>query len=157
MRPCKSWQRSLKTSLIGAYLDFNAITVVLWQVRICQRAYRIMMEKIGFNPQDIVFHPKILTAGTGMSEHNNYAVDFIRACKIIKHVCPGAKFSAGVRRYIIYLSFLNILHFPSEETKQSEELSTVHAKLEWIWELLIQFRCGQKSLGILNPKNLTYA
>ena len=55
-----------------------------------------MVEEIGFNPQDVVFDPNILTVGTGMSEHNNYAVDFIRACKIIKHVCPGAKISGGV-------------------------------------------------------------
>ena len=54
------------------------------------------MEEIGFNPQDVVFDPNILTVGTGMMEHNNYAVDFIRACRIIKHVCPGAKISGGV-------------------------------------------------------------
>eukprot|EP00884_Botryococcus_braunii_P010648 jgi/Botrbrau1/19585/Bobra.0035s0068.1 len=66
------------------------------KVRICQRAYRILVEEVGFNPQDIVFDPNILTVGTGMSEHNNYAVDFIRACRIIKHVCPGCKISGGV-------------------------------------------------------------
>ena len=65
-------------------------------MRICQRAYRILVEEIGFNPQDVVFDPNILTVGTGMAEHNNYAVDFIRACKIIKHVCPGCKISGGV-------------------------------------------------------------
>ena len=54
------------------------------------------MEEVGFNPQDIVFDPNILTVGTGMAEHNNYAVDFIRACKLIKHVCPGCKISGGV-------------------------------------------------------------
>ena len=55
-----------------------------------------MVEEVGFNSEDVVFDPNILTVGTGMSEHNNYAVDFIRATKIIKHVCPGCKISGGV-------------------------------------------------------------
>ena len=66
------------------------------QVRICQRAYRILVEEVGFNPQDIIFDPNILTVGTGLAEHNNYAVDFIRATREIKRVCPGAKISGGV-------------------------------------------------------------
>ena len=66
------------------------------QIRICQRAYRILVEEVGFNPQDIIFDPNILTVGTGLSEHNNYAVDFIRATREIKRQCPGAKISGGV-------------------------------------------------------------
>eukprot|EP00877_Chromochloris_zofingiensis_P009669 jgi/Chrzof1/4956/Cz15g06080.t1 len=66
------------------------------KVRMCQRAYRILVEEVGFNPQDIIFDPNILTVGTGMAEHNNYAVDFIRATREIKRVCPGCKISGGV-------------------------------------------------------------
>ena len=66
------------------------------QVRICQRAFRILVEEVGFNPQDIIFDPNILTIGTGMSEHNNYAIDFFEACGEIKRVCPGCKISGGV-------------------------------------------------------------
>ena len=66
------------------------------QVRICQRAFRILVEDVGFDPQDIIFDPNILTIGTGLSEHNNYAVDFIRATREIKRICPGAKISGGV-------------------------------------------------------------
>jgi 5-methyltetrahydrofolate--homocysteine methyltransferase len=62
----------------------------------CQRAYRILVEEIGFEPQDIIFDPNILTIGTGMSEHNNYAVDFFQATTEIKRVCPGSKISGGV-------------------------------------------------------------
>lgn len=65
-------------------------------MRICQRAYRILVEEVGFNPQDIIFDPNILTVGTGMAEHNNYAVDFIRGTREIKRLCPGAKISGGV-------------------------------------------------------------
>jgi 5-methyltetrahydrofolate--homocysteine methyltransferase len=66
------------------------------KVRICQRAYRILVEDVGIDPQDIIFDPNILTVGTGLPEHNNYAVDFIRATREIKRVCPGAKISGGV-------------------------------------------------------------
>uniref|UniRef100_A0A7S3R8G4 Methionine synthase n=1 Tax=Dunaliella tertiolecta TaxID=3047 RepID=A0A7S3R8G4_DUNTE len=66
------------------------------KVRICQRAYKLLVEEVGFNPQDIIFDPNVLTIGTGMAEHNNYAVDFIRATREIKRVCPGSKISGGV-------------------------------------------------------------
>jgi 5-methyltetrahydrofolate--homocysteine methyltransferase len=62
----------------------------------CQRAYRILVEEVGFEPQDIIFDPNILTVGTGLPEHNNYAVDFFRATREIKRVCPGSKISGGV-------------------------------------------------------------
>ena len=45
--------------------------------------------QVGFDPEDIVFDPNILTVGTGLPEHNNYAVDFFKACRELKHVCPG--------------------------------------------------------------------
>jgi cobalamin-dependent methionine synthase I len=66
------------------------------KVRICTRAFKILVEEVGFDPEDIIFDPNILTVGTGMSEHNNYAVDFIRATREIKRQCPGCKISGGV-------------------------------------------------------------
>jgi len=66
------------------------------KVRICSRAYRILVEDVGFDPQDVIFDPNILTVGTGMAEHNNYAVDFFRAVREIKRLCPGSKISGGV-------------------------------------------------------------
>ena len=66
------------------------------KIRICERAYRILVEDIGFNPEDIIFDPNILTVATGMDEHNNYAVDFIEAARWIKQNLPGAKVSGGV-------------------------------------------------------------
>jgi 5-methyltetrahydrofolate--homocysteine methyltransferase len=59
------------------------------QVRICCRAFKLLVEVVGFNPQDVIFDPNILTIGTGMSEHNNYAVDFFEATAEIKRLCPG--------------------------------------------------------------------
>lgn len=66
------------------------------KVRICKRAYDLLVEKIGFDPRDIIFDPNILTVATGMEEHNNYAVDFIEAVREIKIQCPGALTSGGV-------------------------------------------------------------
>jgi 5-methyltetrahydrofolate--homocysteine methyltransferase len=66
------------------------------KVRICTRAYKLLTEKIGFPPEDIIFDPNILTVATGIEEHNNYAVDFIEATRIIKQTLPHAKVSGGL-------------------------------------------------------------
>jgi 5-methyltetrahydrofolate--homocysteine methyltransferase len=66
------------------------------RIRICQRAYRILVDQVGFPPEDLIFDPNILTVATGMEEHNNYAVDFIRATRWIKQNLPHAKVSGGV-------------------------------------------------------------
>jgi 5-methyltetrahydrofolate--homocysteine methyltransferase len=66
------------------------------KVAICKRAYQILTEQVGFPPEDIIFDPNILTVGTGMDEHANYAVEFFEAVRRIKQECPGAKTSGGV-------------------------------------------------------------
>ena len=66
------------------------------KIRICERAYRILVDEVGFPPEDIIFDPNILTVATGMEEHNNYAVDFIEATRWIKANLPHAKVSGGV-------------------------------------------------------------
>jgi 5-methyltetrahydrofolate--homocysteine methyltransferase len=66
------------------------------KVRICTRAYGLLTRVIGFPPEDIIFDPNILTVATGIEEHNNYAVDFFEATKVIKAELPHAKVSGGV-------------------------------------------------------------
>ena len=66
------------------------------KIRICERAYRILVDEVGFPPEDIIFDPNILTVATGMEEHNNYAVDYIKATRWIKENLPHAKVSGGV-------------------------------------------------------------
>jgi 5-methyltetrahydrofolate--homocysteine methyltransferase len=66
------------------------------KIRICERAYRILVDEVGLAPEDIIFDPNILTVATGMEEHNNYAVDFINATRWIKANLPHAKVSGGV-------------------------------------------------------------
>jgi 5-methyltetrahydrofolate--homocysteine methyltransferase len=66
------------------------------KIRICERAYRMLVDEVKFPPEDIIFDPNILTVATGMEEHNNYALDFINATRWIKQNLPHAKVSGGV-------------------------------------------------------------
>lgn len=66
------------------------------KIEVCERAYRILTEKVGFAPQDIIFDPNVLAVATGIEEHNNYAVDFIQATGWIRKHLPGAHISGGV-------------------------------------------------------------
>jgi len=89
-------------------LSYGAATVVMAfdekgqadsyerRIEICKRSYDILVNEVGFPPQDIIFDPNILTVATGLEEHNNYAVDFIKATKWIKENLPYAKVSGGV-------------------------------------------------------------
>jgi len=66
------------------------------KIEICERAYRILVDEVGFPPEDIIFDPNIFAVATGIEEHNNYGVDFIEATRWIKQNLPGAKVSGGV-------------------------------------------------------------
>ncbi|KAJ8404758.1 hypothetical protein AAFF_G00331450 [Aldrovandia affinis] len=66
------------------------------KVQVCTRAYHLLINKVGFNPNDIIFDPNILTIGTGMEEHNQYAINFIKATRLIKMTLPGARVSGGL-------------------------------------------------------------
>ncbi|XP_073912911.1 methionine synthase isoform X5 [Castor canadensis] len=66
------------------------------KISICTRAYHLLVKKLGFNPNDIIFDPNILTIGTGMEEHNLYAVNFIHATRVIKETLPGVRISGGL-------------------------------------------------------------
>ncbi|WP_369660068.1 methionine synthase [Variovorax sp. V15] len=66
------------------------------KIEICERAYRILVDEVGFPPEDIIFDPNIFAIATGIEEHDNYAVDFIEATRWIKQNLPGAKVSGGV-------------------------------------------------------------
>src|SRR3982075_2752514 len=92
----------------GTVLKYGAAVVVMAfdeqgqaatcqdKIRICERAYRILVDEVGFPPEDIIFDPNILTVATGMEEHNNYALDFINATRWIKANLPHSKVSGGV-------------------------------------------------------------
>nr|XP_002733368.2 PREDICTED: methionine synthase-like [Saccoglossus kowalevskii] len=66
------------------------------KVEICTRSYDVLVNKVGFNPNDIIFDPNILTIGTGIEEHNVYAINFLETIKVIKQTLPGARISGGL-------------------------------------------------------------
>jgi 5-methyltetrahydrofolate--homocysteine methyltransferase len=82
--------------VVMAFDEAGQAATLAEKIRICQRAYRILVDEVGFPPEDIIFDPNVLTVATGMEEHNNYAVDFIEATRWIKANLPHAKVSGGV-------------------------------------------------------------
>ncbi len=82
--------------VIMAFDESGQATSTEEKVRICKRAYDLLVEKLDFDPTDIIFDTNILTVATGIEEHNNYAVNFIEAIAQLKKICPGALTSGGV-------------------------------------------------------------
>jgi 5-methyltetrahydrofolate--homocysteine methyltransferase len=82
--------------VVMAFDETGQATTADHRVVIAQRAYALLTEQIGFAPEDLIFDPNILTIGTGMEEHDAYAVSFIDAIRRIKTTCPGMKISGGV-------------------------------------------------------------
>jgi len=89
-------QRFGATVIVMAFDEKGQADTKERKVEICHRAYRILTEKVGYDPQDIIFDPNIFAVATGLEEHNNYAVDFIEATKEIKQRMPLTKVSGGV-------------------------------------------------------------
>ncbi|MEO7275539.1 MAG: methionine synthase, partial [Vicinamibacterales bacterium] len=82
--------------VVMAFDETGQADTIERKVSICQRAYRLLTETAGFDPTDIIFDPNILAIATGLEEHNDYAVNFIEATRLIKARCPGVKISGGV-------------------------------------------------------------
>jgi 5-methyltetrahydrofolate--homocysteine methyltransferase len=82
--------------VVMAFDETGQADTIARKVEICQRAYKLLVEQAEFDPTDIIFDPNILAIATGLEEHNDYAVNFIEATRIIKATCPGVKISGGV-------------------------------------------------------------
>jgi 5-methyltetrahydrofolate--homocysteine methyltransferase len=82
--------------VVMAFDERGQADTIARKVEICQRAYRLLLDKAGFEPTDIIFDPNILAIATGLDEHNDYAINFIEATRIIKATCPGVKVSGGI-------------------------------------------------------------
>ena len=83
-------------TVVMAFDEQGQATTYERKIEICERAYHLLVDKVGFNPHDIIFDPNVLAVATGMEEHNNYALDFIRATEWIRKHLPGAHVSGGV-------------------------------------------------------------
>ncbi|MBI2829220.1 MAG: methionine synthase [Acidobacteria bacterium] len=82
--------------VVMAFDERGQADTVARKVEICQRAYRLLLDKAGFDPLDVIFDPNILAIATGLEEHDDYGINFIEATRIIKATCPGVKISGGV-------------------------------------------------------------
>src|SRR6187549_3633699 len=90
---CKSYGAAV---IVMAFDEVGQADTKARKVEICHRAYKILTEQVGYDPQDIIFDPNIFAVATGIEEHNNYAVDFIEATREIKRLMPLTKVSGGV-------------------------------------------------------------
>ena len=96
LRRARLVQRYGAAAVVMAFDENGQASTRDEKVRICTRAYKLLTERLDFAPEDIVFDPNILTVATGIEEHNNYAVDFFAATRLIKATLPGARVSGGV-------------------------------------------------------------
>ncbi|MEZ4360544.1 MAG: methionine synthase [Kofleriaceae bacterium] len=96
IRQAKIIRRFGAAVVVMAFDETGQATDVAQRVAIAKRAYRILTEDVGFAPEDLIFDPNILTIGTGIEEHDAYAVNFLEATRLIKAACPGMKVSGGV-------------------------------------------------------------
>jgi 5-methyltetrahydrofolate--homocysteine methyltransferase len=90
---CKMFGASV---VVMAFDEKGQADTLQRRVDICERAYKILTEEVGYDPQDIIFDPNIFAIATGIEEHNNYAIDFIEATRVIKQKMPLTKISGGV-------------------------------------------------------------
>ena len=83
-------------TVVMAFDEQGQATTYKRKIEICERAYHLLVDQVGFNPLDIIFDPNVLAVATGMEEHNNYGLDFIRATEWIRKNLPGAHVSGGI-------------------------------------------------------------
>ena len=95
-RQAKLLKRYGAATVVMAFDEKGQADTYERKIEICERAYRILVDEVGFPCEDIIFDPNIFAIATGIEEHNNYAVDFIEATRWIKQNLPGAKVSGGV-------------------------------------------------------------
>jgi 5-methyltetrahydrofolate--homocysteine methyltransferase len=95
-RQAKLVKRYGAAAVVMAFDEKGQADTYARKIEICQRAYRVLVDEVGFPPEDIIFDPNIFAIATGIEEHDNYAVDFIEATRWIKQHLPGAKVSGGV-------------------------------------------------------------
>ena len=95
-RQARLVQRYGAAAVVMAFDEKGQADTYQRKVEICERAYRLLVDEVGFPPEDIIFDPNIFAIATGIEEHDNYAVDFINATRWIKQNLPGAKVSGGV-------------------------------------------------------------
>jgi 5-methyltetrahydrofolate--homocysteine methyltransferase len=96
LRKARAVRRYGAAAVVMAFDERGQADTIERKVEICQRAYRLLVDRAGFDPLDIIFDPNVLAIATGLEEHNEYAINFIEATRAIKATCPGVKVSGGI-------------------------------------------------------------
>ncbi len=96
LRRARLIRRYGAAAVVMAFDESGQASEIDDKVRICGRVYKLLTEDVGFPPEDIIFDPNVLTVATGISEHDNYAINFIEATRRIKQAFPGVKISGGI-------------------------------------------------------------
>ena len=96
IRQARIVQRYGAAAVVMAFDEQGQADTIERKVEICERAYRILTRQLRFKPQDIIFDPNVFAVATGIEEHNQYAINYIEATRLIKQRCPGARVSGGV-------------------------------------------------------------
>ena len=129
------------------------------RIEICERAYRILVDEVNFPPQDIIFDPNIFAVATGIDEHNNYALDFIRATQWIKENLPHAMVSGGVSNVSFSFRGNNALReamhsvFLYHAIKAGMDMGIVNAGMVQVYDQIPQDMLGKVEDVILNRNN----
>ncbi len=95
-RQARAVRRYGAAAVVMAFDETGQADSLARRIEICSRAYKILVEELGWNPSDIIFDPNVLTVATGIEEHNDYARDFIESTRWIKQNLPGALVSGGI-------------------------------------------------------------
>jgi 5-methyltetrahydrofolate--homocysteine methyltransferase len=96
LHKAKLVQRYGAAVIVMAFDETGQADTIARKVEICSRAYKLLTEKAGYDPSNIIFDPNVLAIATGLEEHNEYAINFIEAARQIKAACPGVKISCGI-------------------------------------------------------------
>ena len=123
--------------VVMGFDETGQATIVERKLEIARRSFRLLTEEVGFAAGDIIFDPNILTVGTGMSEHNDYAVAFFDATRRIREACPGALVSGGV-------SNVSFAFRGNEQVRRAMNSAFLYHAVE-----------AGMQLGIVNPTQLT--
>ncbi len=145
--------------VVMAFDEQGQATSYKRRIEVCKKAYDILIEKVNFPPQDIIFDPNILTIATGMEEHNNFAVDYINTVKWIKENLPHAKTSGGVSNLSFSFRGNNVVReamhsvFLYHAIKAGMDMAIVNAAMLQVYDTIPQDLLELTENVVLNKQN----
>ena len=140
--------------VVMAFDETGQATEIRHKVEICKRAYNILVNKIGFSPNDIIFDSNILTIGTGIDEHRDYAINFLEAIPLIKEACPGSLTSGGLSNLSFAFRGNNFVReamhsiFLYHSINKGLDMAIVNAGMLGVYEEIDKCICGKNLFNL---------